>query len=139
MTVFADSSSLVKLYVAEPGHATVRSLAEPFVVSELARVEVPAAVWRKRRVGAISAQEAVVLTETFEDDWNSARFTVVAVGRTLLDDAARLVAVHGLRGYDAVQLASAMQARAVEPSIDEFSAFDAGLVDAAAAEGFRPA
>ena len=138
MTVFADSSSLVKLYVAESGSAAVRRLAEPLVVSELARVEVPAALWRNYRTRTVSSADALVLTETFEDDWNDNRFQVIGVAGSLLDDAARLVAVHGLRAYDGVQLASAVRARAVEPSITQFSTFDDELTAAATAEGFSP-
>jgi len=45
---FLDSSALVKRYADEPGADLVRSLS-PCVVSAIARVEVPAALWRKHR------------------------------------------------------------------------------------------
>ena len=44
MIVFADSSALVKLYADEPDHKLVREQGS-LVVSTLARVEVPAAIW----------------------------------------------------------------------------------------------
>lgn len=136
---FADSSALVKLYADEPGADTVRSL-PILVVSQLARVEVPAALWRKHRVGELSAPDTGVLVAAFEADYfgteqDPPRFSAVAVTASILDDAARLAGVHGLRAYDAVQLASAC---AVDDAVTEglaFAAFDKTLRAAAAVEG----
>ncbi len=61
---------------------------------------------------------------------------MLRVPEETLEDAVRLTGVHGVRAYDAVQLASARAARAVDPGIDAFAAFDHGLRRAAAAEGF---
>lgn len=57
----------------------------------------------------------------------------------VLEAAARLCAVHGLRAYDAVQLASALAVRDAVPECRTFAAFDRQLRAAAAAEGFTPA
>ena len=139
-TSFADSSALVKLYASEAGAASVRAL-DAISASELARVEVPAAFWRKHRIGEISAPDAAVLVAAFEADWfgtdeGDPRFAAVAVTGSVLDDAARLVARHGLRAYDAVQLASACATRdAIEEDL-LFAAFDKRLCEAAATEGF---
>jgi hypothetical protein len=130
---------LVKLYADEPAADTVRSLSG-LVVSQLARVEVPAALWRKHRLGELSASDAGVLVSAFEADYfgtgeQPARFFVVGVTAQILDYAARLVAAHGLRAYDATQLASA---RAVDDAIPKglaFLVFDKTLRSAAAAEG----
>jgi predicted nucleic acid-binding protein len=54
----------------------------------------------------------------------------------VIDDAAHLVAVHLLRAYDAVQLATARAVRAADPSCTTFACFDQQLAQAAAAEGF---
>ena len=45
MIPFADSSALVKLYADEAGSSEVRGF-ERFVVAQIARVEVPAALWK---------------------------------------------------------------------------------------------
>lgn len=140
MTVFADSSALVKLYADEPGHERVREL-PTLVVSQLARVEVPSAIWRKQRLGELDAGAARLLTSAFEADWSGTeeelpRFSVVTATVAVLDGAARLCAVHGLRAYDAVQLACASAARDAIPECRTFAAFDRRLRDAAAAEGF---
>lgn len=136
---FADSSALVKLYADEAGAEIVR--AHPLlVISQLARVEVPAALWRKHRMRELSAADARLLELAFEADYfgtgdEPARFLVVAATAPVLEEAAGLVSLHGLRAYDGVQLACA---RATQRQLSEamsFVAFDASLREAAAAEG----
>jgi predicted nucleic acid-binding protein len=107
-------------------------------VSAVARVEIPAALWRKSRTGQLSAEHAGLLTTAFESDWYDAAgpFVVVGANADVLGDAARLTATRALRAYDAVQLASALAARAADPAVDVFACFDHGLRAAAAQEGF---
>jgi hypothetical protein len=102
---------------------------------------VPAAVWRKHRIGELSSEDAAVLVEEFEWDWfeeadAEMRFVVLAVTDDVLEIAARSVARHSLRAFDAVQLASALTARAVDASLASFACFDDTLAGAARAEGF---
>lgn len=132
---------MVKLYADEPGHETVRTLGV-LVVSCLARVEVPAALWRKHRIGELDAAHASTLTAAFEADWFGderypSGFIVLDVPATLLNDGAALAARHGLRAYDAIQLASALAARAAVPECGSFVCFDSDLRDAAAREGLE--
>ena len=138
MTVFADSSALVKLYADEADVALVRGHAV-FVVSAIARVEVPAALWRKHRTGDLSAEDAVLLTADFTGTWHEpdGPFVPVAIHGRVLERAAALVAAHGLRAYDGVQLACASAAREADPQVDSFLCFDSTLRDAAAREGFQ--
>lgn len=138
MTVFADSSALVKLYADEDASAGVRRH-RAFVVSAIARVEVPAALWGKHRSGSLSAEDAAVLAAVFAADWHEGdgRFLPVVVHGPVLERAVALVATHGLRGHDAVQLACASAAREADPQVDTFLCFDADLSAAAAREGFQ--
>jgi predicted nucleic acid-binding protein len=131
----------VKLYSDESDHELVRGLAS-VAVAQLARVEVPAALWRKQRLGELSADDARLLTADFEADYfgsdsEQPRFAAVATTSGILDDAARLCASHGLKAYDAVQLSSALAVRHVDESCTAFAAFDRSLRRAAAAEGFN--
>lgn len=137
MTVFADSSALVKLYSDEADADLVRT--QPvLVVSSIARVEVAAALWRKSRSGALSAQDAGLLADAFADDWHAGeRLITIAVRPPVLERAAGLCAVHGLRAYDAVQLGCALAARAADPQVEAFLGFDRRLQQAAAREGMR--
>jgi uncharacterized protein len=141
LSTFADSSALVKLYADEEGYDHVRGLAG-MAVAQLARVEVPAALWRKQRMGELSAEDARLLTADFEADYygtgsEPGRFAVVAATGSLFDEAARLCASRGLRAYDAIQLSSAIAVRRADESCTECAAFDRALRTAAAAEGFE--
>jgi predicted nucleic acid-binding protein len=143
ITVFADSSALVKLYANEAGSDDMERLIRtgPLFVSGLARVEVPAALWRKRRSGELSTHDARILAARFSMDFHStpsekSRFISIIAAPRILDSAAGLTARHGLRAYDAVQLASAVAIRDLEPLCRTFACFDRGLGAAARAEGF---
>lgn len=141
MTLFADSSALVTLYAQERGRSHLAGETS-IVVAQLTRVEVPAALWRKHRMGALAANSAQALTQAFEADYYGdtegaePRFVAVATTAEVLDQAAGLCATHGLRAYDAVQLSSALAAREAAPDCSMFAAYDEGLRRAAAAEGF---
>lgn len=140
MSVFLDSSALVKRYADEVGADVVRGI-ENAVVSAVARVEVPAAIWRKQRLGELTATDAALLVAQFEWEWNGdeasdAAFAVVVLGDAVLEEAALACARHALRAYDAVQLASALLARAADPGLSRFACFDDALSAAAAQEGF---
>lgn len=62
--------------------------------------------------------------------------TAVASNGIVLGRAAHLVAVHGLRAYDGIQLASAVAARDADGSVVTFLCADTELVAAARLEGF---
>jgi hypothetical protein len=136
-----DSSALVKLYADEPGRSAVRAL-DVIVVSCLARVEVPAAIWRKQRRGELREGDAALLVVEFEADYfgtpgDGPRFIVTGLPASVLDAAARFVAFRALRAYDAVQLASACAARDADPGCAAFACADRRLRAAAEAEGFE--
>lgn len=109
------------------------------VVSALARVEVPAAMWRKHRVGAVAPEDAAAGVHAFEADWigGDRGFAIMRVTEEILSGAARLVARHPLRALDAIQLASALTAQAMDPGITDFVCFDVSLAAAARVEGLR--
>lgn len=137
MTVFADTSAVVKLYADEAGSDGIRVL-EAMFVSQLCRVELPAALWRKNRLKALTAGDARILITAFENDLFRAdgRLSPIRITAGILDDAATLTATHGLRAYDAVQLATACAARGIDPQCDTLAAFEGELREAAAREGF---
>jgi predicted nucleic acid-binding protein len=142
LSAFADSSALVKLYTYEHGSEVVRAEAA-LAVCALARVEVPAAIWRKHRIGDISAEEAAGLAAGFANDYGGdehrpPRFAAMEVTSSLLEDASRFPALHGLRAYDSVQLAAALAAATADPSLARFLCFDTRLRAAAAAHGLTP-
>jgi predicted nucleic acid-binding protein len=130
----------VKLYADEPGHAAVRRL-RSLVISSIARVEVPAALWRKERLGELQSADAEVLVAAFEADYHGTdseppAFAAVALAPVVLETAAQVTATHALRAYDAVQLASAVAAREADPGCAEFACYDDALRAGAARSGF---
>jgi predicted nucleic acid-binding protein len=130
----------VKLYADEPDHGRIRAL-NVMVVSTLARVEVPAALWRKARIGELDNEAAGRLVSAFEHDYHgdrevSPRFAIVSANERVLAAAAREVAHHGLRAYDAMQLASALAVRDTDPGCDAFACFDNEVRRAASRAGF---
>lgn len=139
MTAFVDSSAVVKLYVPERYHEVVRARTDTLVVSAVTRVEVASALWRKHRLGELAAADAATLTAVFEADLDepAGRFATVPASTELLGAAVRLTAQHGLRAYDAVQLATATAARSVLGQLDVFVAFDVQLRMAATVERFE--
>ena len=62
--------------------------------------------------------------------------TSPGVTAVVLAEAARVTAVHGLRAYDSVQLATAMVVRRTAPSCSRVAVFDAQLRAAVTGEGF---
>lgn len=138
MTVYADSSALVKLYVPEQGHGEIRAITSTLVTAAITRVEVASALWRKHRLGELEAADAHLLTAEFEADLaeTNGHIVMVATSPAVLASATELVARHGLRAYDAVQLSSAITARAQLRDLDRFAAFDINLRAAASAERF---
>jgi predicted nucleic acid-binding protein len=128
--------------VDELGHEQMRGLHGPLVVSALARVEVTAGIWRKHRSGELDLDDSLLLIRAFTADHagaqgRSQRFLTVAVGGGIIERAADLAGAHGLRAYDAVQLASALAARELDKRCITLASFDRELNRAALSEGFE--
>ncbi len=116
MTVVLDSSALVKRYADEPHQEMVRGLTAGLVVSDVVRVEVPSALWRKHREGELNDTQIRVLVALFEDEWSSRQtgqpvFSSVAMSTEVLTTAAVQVSRHPLRALDGIQLATALLAQ----------------------------
>ena len=109
---FLDTSAVVKRYIQETGSAWVRALADPlaFHLIYLARitdVEATSAVIRRQRGGSLSAPAAAATLRQFRQDLVLG-YRIIDVTSALLSAATSIVEKHGLRAYDAVQLAAAV-------------------------------
>lgn len=138
---YFDTSSLVKLFVAEPGTEEAIRLAETasgnlIFSSVLTRVEIRSAIAKKVRRQEIGREDAAFALEQFERHWKT-RLIRQPVSDPILDMACDLLDRHGLRAYDAIQLASclALNKTAAVNSAAAFVCSDTHLNDAAAAEG----
>jgi predicted nucleic acid-binding protein len=140
---FLDSSALVKRYVIETGTAWVTGLLDPtarnrLYIARITGAEVTAALTRRERGGHLSAFDAAAAIAFFQHDYAN-RLRPVEITAALVDDAMIAARTHGLRGYDAVQLAAALYAnsrrlaRKLAPLI--FITADTSLLAAGMAEG----
>ena len=135
---FLDTSTVLKRYVQETGTAWVQALAAPAVrhslfVVRITLAETVAAITRRERGGSITPQDAATAVADFQLDF-ALQYRVVEVSAGLVAQAATLARRHGLRGYDAVQLAAVLEIHATDPLVTLLSA-DAELNTAALAEG----
>lgn len=72
MTLYLDTSSLVKLYVTEPGSDEVRALVDAAAIvatSSRAYPETRAALARRRRERVLRPAGFASAKKTFEADW----------------------------------------------------------------------
>ena len=133
MTLYLDTSSLVKLYVEEVGSQDVRDLvagAAVVTTSVVAYPEVRAALARLRRSGDLSPAKFAVVKRDFEAQWPA--FLTLEVTAALGREAGEFAEQYGLRGFDSVHLASFAEiARRADVTDTRFSSFDDRLNKAA--------
>ncbi|CAB1056274.1 Predicted nucleic acid-binding protein, contains PIN domain [Olavius sp. associated proteobacterium Delta 1] len=135
MILYLDTSSLVKLYVEEAASAAVEGLvglAEVTGTSLIAYAEARAAFARRFRENAFSTKDYNRLRSRFESDWEN--FLSIHVTREIVRMAGDLAEKHGLRGFDAIHLASAVTLRENLASPVTFSCYDARLQNASQRE-----
>ena len=104
---YFDTSALVKRYVDEPGSLEVRRLlrARRVMSSVLLRVEVLAALRRRREEAALSARAFARLLRRVEAD--DASWQLVPVSDEIVAAARSRVLQQSVRTLDAIHLASA--------------------------------
>ncbi len=133
MTLYLDTSSLIKLYVAEAGTDLVRRLvgdAAVVATSAITYAETRAALARLRREGELSRSRFASAKGEFEEQWPA--YLTLEVTDSLSRVAGGLAERYRLRGYDSVHLASfAAVARRAGPRETRFSSFDDRLNRAA--------
>lgn len=143
-TFYLDASALAKRYLTETGSAWIVALTHPssqhtIVIAEITRVEVAAALAARHRApSGLSRKErddaVALLLKHCDVEYRIAPLSSAIIGR-----AVELTQNHRLRGYDAVQLASALAANATLVAAGlpglTFVAADNDLLTAAQSEG----
>jgi uncharacterized protein len=133
--LFLDSSALVCLYIEQFQSSAVQAFvlkASSIVVSTLALPETARVIFRLAETQAISQQQASASYELLLSEWQY-------LSRTTLDDilakeATVIARQHGLKGADAVQLATALYNQRHLSQL-EFLSFDVQLNMVAAKVG----
>ena len=133
MTLYLDTSSLVKLYVTEGGSDVVRQLvgdANVVATSVVAYAETRAALARVRREGVLTASKLTSAKREFEEQWPT--YLALEATNSLCRTAGEFAEKYGLRGFDSIHLASfAEVARRAGADDTRFSSFDEHLNKAA--------
>jgi uncharacterized protein len=129
--LFLDTSALVKLYVQEIHSSTVEkavATANDVIVSQITLAEAVSAFQYRTQKNELSTADETKIFKQLLEDWET--FNCVDVTEHITKEAAMLVRSRGLRGADAIQLATAAWFSR-EQRFVSFLAFDDKLLEAA--------
>lgn len=139
MILYLDTSCLAKLFFEEQGSLRMEERvaeARIIVTSVITFPEMCSALARRRREGTLGESIFKSCLEEFRKQWPE--LIKVQADDRVISDAGDLALRHKLRGMDAIHLASGVQFRNRNSSIDiEFLSADEHLNAAARKEGFR--
>ena len=137
--LYLDSSALVKRYLVElDTPETRRIIAEADVqgTTVVSRAEVAAAFAKAVRMEIVTREEARSMLGSFRYHWPN--IFSLQVSSTVVDRAERLAFEENLRGYDTVQLASALVWRTGLGEDVTFATFDLRLWEAVGRHVLHP-
>lgn len=130
LSLYLDTSALVKLLVDEPGSDLAREAfrnASLASASALGYVEAVSALTRSRNADRISAARFEASLDELKRIWSA--IDIHAVTTEVIEDATQAVVDHELRAYDSLHLATALAVAKVEHVT--FACWDHELRDAA--------
>ena len=139
MIAYFDASALVKRHVDERGSRAAiefAARAEVVATSFISRAEVAATLAKAVRAKLLEAADARAAQRAFAIEWPD--IARIPVTEALVSRAETLAWEYGLRGYDAVQLASAVLFQESLGAAVRLATFDKQLWDAARRAGFEP-
>ena len=135
MVVYCDTCCLVKFYVSEQHSDWVRTTLnnkKHLVTCRVAKAEIWSAITRRLNQKSVSPEQYQDWVNIIENDWNSLNIMDFDD-----DNAAMLARQHGLRGFDAIHLSSAILVqKSIKYKVD-FCSFDKKLLQAAEKEGLQ--
>jgi predicted nucleic acid-binding protein len=138
---FLEATAFAKLFVREPGTDALIRLMETVednrkLISASTPLEVYAALRRRQRAGAISAEDAAAALEILRLE--AARTVQEPLNPAVLEAARQLLDRTALRWPDTLQLAAALVARDMFQNTEIiFVSASPQLLEAAKAEGFH--
>lgn len=137
MIAYFDTSAIVPLFIDEPGSETARGTwdeASRIVGIPLLYAETRAALAQAQRAGRLTASQLRSTVDTLDEHYM--HFDLLDIDNVLVRHAGMLAEAHGLRGYDAVHLAAALQV--FDPDL-VLVAGDRALLSAAKSAGLQVA
>ena len=138
MIGYLDASALVKRYLVERGSRETidfTATSEMTATSTVSRAEVSAALAKAARTGLVTHDVARNAVRSFAGDWPD--LVRVPITEALVERADTLAWEHELRGYDAVQLASALTWQESVGEEIALATFDQQLWEAATRIGLK--
>jgi len=118
MTIFLDTSSLLKLYHKESETVELISFIgkniKVIYLSELAKIEFNSAIYKKVRTKEITKEKAESIVSFFQNDYS--KFEWIKLDSHVVNLAKDLISQYGtdgLRTLDSLQLASAVSKKIV--------------------------
>ena len=138
MILYLDTSALVKLYVDEAASDVVRRAVADVTHVATSRVAYPearAAFARRHLAGDFSRLDLRRVVAALDRDFSS--LVVMELGVAVATQAGELAERHGLRGFDAIHLASALDCSRLLGVQPEFLTFDTRQAAAARNEGLH--
>lgn len=138
MILYLDTSALVKLYVRERGSAAVHrgvNQAGAVATSAVAYAEARASFARLLRDRPAVLKPHRRRVGQLDQDWG--RYAVVELTPAVARSAGNVAEQYGLRGFDAIHLASALWLKSAYSGDLAFKAFDLRLATAAKAAGLK--
>jgi len=126
----------VKLYVREAGTSETRARVGDATLVATSRVAYPearAALARRQREAAITRRALARAVSALDRDLG--HFVVVELSAKVARRAGELAETRGLRGFDAIHLASALEVEELTGLIPGFCCYDGRLREAASVEG----
>jgi uncharacterized protein len=133
--IYLDTSALIKRFVNEKGAPVVQSIVQrkgTIATAKIAYAEIFAGLTRKFREGNLPKAQYALACRQFERDWQA--YIRVELEDDLLLLARDLIQRHPLRGFDAVNLASALTLKISLGEQITFAAADGRLLKIAEAE-----
>jgi predicted nucleic acid-binding protein len=138
MIVYADTSALIKLYLAEAGSPALKKLAagsEALATCRVSWAEAHAAFARRVREVPGDAAPVAEAKRALVSDWP--KFMLVELTQEIVGRAAEYADTFALRGYDSVQLAAAHSLMLEAGVPVTFACFDERLNKAARVLGLK--
>lgn len=138
---FLEASAFAKLFVQEPGTATLIRLMQTVednrkLISAATPLEIYAAIRRRERHGDVSAEDAAMALDMLRLE--SARMVQQPLNPAVLEASRQLLDRRALRWPGALQLGAAMAAREMFQGTGiMFASAMPHLLEAAKAEGFE--
>jgi predicted nucleic acid-binding protein len=136
---YFDASALVKRHIDERGSREAiefAARAEVVATSVVSRAEVAAALANAVRANLLEEDDARAAQRAFATEWPD--IARIPVTEALVSRAETLAWDYGLRGHDAVQLASAVLFQEAVGATVRLATFDKQLWDAARRAGLEP-